>query len=259
MEKQLKLFFWNNQNLFSNNYLEHRLPYTSLWSEQKEKAQTAFDLIKESCESIKDLHIGPGEEAELENKLIQPVLSALGYAYHVQPVAQRGLKKKRPDYALFKDTGSYRSARNLREDHKQFFSQALTILEVKYWGRRLNDTDKNDILDSRDPTAQTVKYLDDVYFHSEGKINWAILTNGKVWRLFYYRATSRSGHFYEIDLAKIIATGDIEEFLYFYLFFSKDAFVPDPVTGKTWLDNHLKGTEEYAIRVSAKLKNLIFG
>lgn len=106
MEKHPKVFFWNNQNLFSNNYLEHRLPYTSLWSEQKEKAQTAFDLIKESCESIKDLHIGPGEEAELENKHIQPVLSALGYAYHVQPVAQRGLKKKRPDYALFKDTDS---------------------------------------------------------------------------------------------------------------------------------------------------------
>jgi Alw26I/Eco31I/Esp3I family type II restriction m6 adenine DNA methyltransferase len=258
MEKQLKLFFWNNQNLFSNNYLEHRLPYTSLWSEQKEKAKTAFDLIKKSYESIKDLHLGPGQEKELEDKFIRPVLNALDFTYHVEPVTKRGYKKKRPDFALFEDMKSYRSASSVRDHPEKFFSQALTILESKYWGRRLNDTDKSDVLDSRDPTAQTVKYLDDVHFHTNGKINWAILTNGKHWRLFYYRAASRSGNFFEVDLEEIIINGNIEEFLYFYLFFSRDAFITDPPTGKTWLDQHLKGTEEYAVRVSTKLKDLIF-
>jgi len=258
MEKQLKLFFWNNQNLFSNNYLEHRLPYTSLWSEQKEKAKTAFDLIKKSYKSIKDLHLGPGQEKELEDKFIRPVLNALDFTYHVEPVTKRGYKKKRPDFALFEDMKSYRSASSVRDHPEKFFSQTLTILESKYWGRRLNDTDKSDVLDSRDPTAQTVKYLDDVHFHTNGKINWAILTNGKHWRLFYYRAASRSGNFFEVDLEEIITNGNIEEFLYFYLFFSRDAFITDPPTGKTWLDQHLKGTEEYAVRVSIKLKNLIF-
>jgi hypothetical protein len=258
MSEQTKLFFWNNQNLFSNNYLEYRLQETELWKNQKEKAFDAFETIKKAYESIRTLKLGPGEEAELENKFIQPVLTALGYAYHVQPVAQRGIKKKRPDYALFKDTDSYQSARRMKEDHRQFFSQALTILEVKCWGRRLNDTDKNDLLDSRDPTAQTIKYLDDVNFHTDGKINWAILTNGKLWRLFYYRAASRSGNFFEADLEEIVRNGDRDRFLYFYLFFSKDAFIPDPSSGKTWLDLHLKGTEEYAARVSAKLKDLIF-
>lgn len=258
MPEQITLFCWNNQNLFSNNYLEHRLPSTALWIEQKENALKTFKVIQESYESIKTLKLGPGEEAELENKFIQPILSALGYAYHVQPVAQRGLKKKRPDYALFKDPDSYKTARKLKESPDRFFSHCLTILEVKYWGRRLNDTDKKDILDSRDPTAQTVKYLDDVHFHTDGKINWAILTNGKQWRLFYYRAASRSGNFFEIDLEEIIKSGEVEKFLYFYLFFSKNAFILDPVTGKTWLGDHLKGTEEYAARISTKLKDLIF-
>ncbi len=61
-----------------------------------------------------------------------------------------------------------------------------------------------------------------------------------------------------MDLEEIITNGNIEEFLYFYLFFSRDAFITDPATGKTWLDQHLKGTEEYAVRVSTKLKDLIF-
>jgi len=256
--EQTKLSFWNNQNLFSKNYLEHRLPNTALWKEQKEKVSDVFDVIKKAYGVTKTLKLGPGEEAGLEDKFIRPVLTALGYEYNVQPPMQRGFKKKRPDYALFKDASALKTASKNKTEPKKFFSQTLTILEAKYWGRRLNDSDKTDILDSRDPTAQTVKYLEDIHLHTDGKINWAILTNGKHWRLFYYKAASRAGNYFEIDLEEILIKGDIEKFLYFYLFFSKDAFTPDPVTGITWLDQHLKGTEEYAARVSTKLKELIF-
>src|SRR3990172_11861134 len=208
MSGRANLFIWNNQNLFSNNYLEYRLPETDLWRDQQEKAAAVFEEIRKAYEAIRPLRLGPGEEAELENKFIQPVLSALGYAYHVQPRPQRGMKKKVPDYALFKDVDSYRAARKLKDSPDQFFAQSLTILEAKYWGRRLNDTDKKDVLDSRDPTAQTVKYLDSVNYHTNGKINWAILTNGKLWRLFYFRASSRSGNYFELDLEEIVRRGD---------------------------------------------------
>jgi len=258
MAEQTKLFFWNNQNLFSNNYLEHHLPTTALWTEQRKKIKDIFETVKKVYETIQSLKPGQGQEAELEDKFIRPVLTALGYEYNVQPPTHRGFKKKRPDYALFKDTSALKTASKNKTEPRKFFSQALTILEAKYWDRRLNDSDKTDILDSRDPTAQTVKYLEDVHLHTDGKINWAILTNGNHWRLFYHKAASRSGNFFEIDLEEIITSGDAERFLYFYLFFSKDAFIPDSVTGKTWLDQHLKGTEEYAVRVSTKLKDLIF-
>jgi Eco57I restriction-modification methylase len=258
VSEQANLFFWNNQNLFSANYLEHRLPASDLWKAEKEKAAAVFEEIGKAYESIRSLKLGPGEEAELENKFIQPLLTALGYAYHVQPRAQRGMKKKVPDYALFKDDESYKTARKVKDNPDQFFAHSLTILEAKYWGRRLNDTDKKDVLDSRDPTAQTVKYLDSVNYHTNGKINWAILTKGKLWRLFYFRASSRSGNYFEVDLEDIILREDIDAFLYFYLFFSKDAFLPDPVIGKTWLDQHLRGSEDYAARISTKLKERIF-
>ncbi|MCL5024115.1 MAG: Eco57I restriction-modification methylase domain-containing protein [Nitrospirae bacterium] len=252
------LFFWNNQNLFSNNYLGHHLPATSLWNEQKEKIEDVFDNIKKAYDETRTLKLGPGEEAGLEERFIRPVLKALGYELDPQPTTKRGIKKKRPDYALFKDRASLEDARKDKNDLVRFFKFAVTILEAKYWGRRLNDADPEDTLDKRDPTAQTVKYLDDVYHASEGRIQWAILTNGKQWRLFYYRAASRSGNFFEIDLEDMIRRNDAESFLYFYPFFSRDAFVPDSATGKTWLDQHLKGTEEYAVRVSENLKGLIF-
>lgn len=258
MTEQANLFCWSNQGLFSNNYIEFRLRDSSLWKEQYENARTAFEKIKKAYGNIKGLRLGPGQEAELEDKFIRPVLLALGYEYNVQPVTSRGAKKKRPDYALFQGKDSYREAISFKGDPRNFFARALTILEVKYWGRRLNDADKQDILDSRDPTAQTVKYLEDVHFHTNQKLDWAILTNGKHWRLFYYRAASRSGNYYETDLEEIINRNDLDDFLYFYLFFSRDAFITDNVSGQTWLNQHYIGSEKYAKAVSDKLKGLIF-
>ena len=43
----------------------------------------------------------------------------------------------------------------------------------------MNDTVKDDPLDARDATAQLVRYLDEVYYHTDGKVCWAILTNGR--------------------------------------------------------------------------------
>ncbi len=256
--QQRELYKFYNQGLFSNNYLEYHLPHTTIWVKDEDRIKKALNEITSVYEGIKGLNFGSGEEANIEDKFIRPVLEILGYEWDVQPVTQRGIKKKRPDYALFKDRVALEDARREKDNLKRFFSYPLTILEAKYWGRRLNDADPEDRLDSRDPTAQTVKYLDDVYHASEGKIQWAILTNGKLWRFFYYRASSRSGNFYEVDLENILRSKSHDAFKYFYFFFSRDAFISDTATGKTYLDQHLKGSEDYAARVSEQLKGLIF-
>jgi len=257
MSQQEKLV-WNNQNLFSNNYLEHRLLSTSFLEDKEKEINKVFEAVKNAYERSTVLNLGTGEEASLEDKFIRPMLKILGYEWDVQPTTERGAKKRRPDYALFKDKPSLEGARKEKENITRFFSYPLTILEAKYWGRRLNDADPKDTLDRRDPTAQTVKYLDDVYHATGGRIQWAMLTNGKHWRLFFYRAASRSGNFYEVDLEEIIRSNSLNNFKYFYLFFARDAFIPEPVTGKTWLDQHLKGSEDYATRVSENLKERIF-
>ena len=39
----------------------------------------------------------------------------------------------------------------------------------------------------------------------------------------------------EADLEEIIRSNNPEAFKYFYLFFTKDAFIPDTATGKMWI------------------------
>ncbi len=256
--EQLKSSIFNNQNLFSNNYLLTQLPVKPIWKKFDSDLPQVFNQIKSYYNNIKDLNLGPGQEAELEDKFIRPVLKSLGWAYTVQPVTERGPSKKHPDYALFPNENLCNEALKNKNNRFRFYQNCLTILEVKYWNRRLNDTDKNDGLDSRDPSAQTILYLEDVHIHSNGNINWAILTNGKLWRLFYFRASSKASNYYEVDLENIILKNSIEDFKYFYLFFSKFAFLKETKTNLSILDFHLSGSKEYAKTVSDKLKELIF-
>jgi hypothetical protein len=58
MGEQITLFFWNNQNLFSNNYLQYRLPETDLWKSQKERASSVL-LVAYEHEGAYKLHTSP--------------------------------------------------------------------------------------------------------------------------------------------------------------------------------------------------------
>src|SRR5262245_54898348 len=238
--------FFTNQNLFSTNYLENRLPETGLWKEADESAAQILQVVTAAYHDIRSLKLGPGEEASLEDRFIRPIFKALGFTWHVQPATQRGSKKKRPDYALFASEADFKAAREEKENLQRFFSQALTIAEAKYWDRPLNDTVSADKLDSRDATAQLIKSFDDIHYHSNGNSRRGILTNGRLWRLFYYRAASRSGNFYQVDLQEIIRSGNVDACKYFSLFFARDAFIKDAQTGRSWLDQHLDSSEAYA-------------
>jgi hypothetical protein len=52
--------------------------------------------------------------------------------------------------------------------------------------------------------------------------NWAIVTNGKQWRLYTARAHSRATNYYEIDLEEIAlrkVSDPVEAFRYFWFIF----------------------------------------
>jgi len=116
---------WNNQNLFSNNYLEHRLLSTSFLEDKEKGIKEVFEAVKNAYEKSMALNLGPGEEASLEDKFIRPLLKILGYEWDVQPNTERGTKKKRPDYALFKDKPSLEDARKEKDNQKLFWRQNI--------------------------------------------------------------------------------------------------------------------------------------
>jgi len=252
---QTELSHYSNQGLFSNNYIKHHLPLSPVWQDCEPQLAGLANGLKAAYKSASDADLGPGEESQLEEIVIRPVLKLLGFSFDVQPKSGRG---KRPDYALFASEEGYLVARQHKANLKTFYGQAAAVLEAKYWGRRLNDADPKDRLDQRDPTAQTTRYLDDVYHASDGRVKWAILTNGKLWRLFYYHSGFRAGTYYEVDLETVVQRGTLDDLRLFYLFFSRAAFEPDPQSGKTLLDQHLNGGQEYAAEIRNKLKDLIF-
>src|SRR3989441_10581319 len=259
---QTSLFPVLNQGLFSSNFLDTKFLDFPIWRDTAgvlDRTAQAQAAVQATYDAAKRAGVFEArDEQKTEDKFIRPVFRALGWVYDPQPRHKRRTKKVRPDYALFATSADYESAGRVSNEPKAYYSQAQAIGEAKYWGRPLNDTVKDDPLDASDATAQLVRYLDEVYYHTDGKVLWGILTNGKMWRLFSHRAASRSTNFYEVDLEALLQSDDPVEIRRFYGFFSREALTPDPINGKRWVDLYLGESDRAARAVSEHLKDLIF-
>ena len=129
---------------------------------------------------------------------------------------------------------------------------------------------RNRYLDGRDE-ARDAQTPDDnpgarvVTVLGSGVAPWAILTNGKLWRLYSSKTHSRSTNYYEIDLDETLAMKDPNEaFRYFWLFFRLEAFVTKEVqqTGTSmemsFLDRLLEESQSYAKGLGERLKERVF-
>jgi len=258
--ERLAEFSVHNQKLFSSYYLAYRLPEQPLWRELEAEAHRVFKRIKDAYQDMVTANLFSAKnEAETERVFIRPVLKALGFNYFsVQPPLDGYDTRRWPDYALFPDQESYETAQQHRENMRIFYGKAVAIGEAKYWGRRMNDPDPSDPADISDATKQLVSYLRDIAEWTDGKTNWGILTNGKLWRLFHRRADYTAESYVEIDLEAIIQEGNFEGFKYFYALFSHEAFVTQALEGNSWLESYLKGSEAYSRGITKHLKELVF-
>ena len=193
-------------------------------------------------------------EAQTEADFIRPVLELLGYAYIVQTNLKHKGKSNQPDYALFPDDKTKKEAGSFKiKEQEAFYGKALAICDAKYWARPLDIklSDKKDTFTNINPSFQIVNYL------VGADVDWGILTNGKLWRLYCQKAPSRSSTFYEVDLEELLLNNGVESFLYFFLFFRKEALLKDS-NGKTFLDHVLEGSTHYASTLSGSLKDKVF-
>ncbi len=249
-----KLFSFHNVGLFSDHFLTKRLPAESpVWASEKASAQAAFDKILAQYKKFKSTYKQPNE-AQTEDDFIRPVLAILGYSYIVQTSLKHKGQFNQPDYSLFADEKTKKEAGFFKvKEQEAFYSKALAICDAKYWHRPLDVklSDKKDTFTNINPSFQIVNYL------VGANVDWGILTNGKLWRLYYQKASSRSSNFYETDLEDLLLKGDTEKFLYFYLVFRKEAFLKDS-QGKSFLDNVLEGSTHYATELSDRLKEKVF-
>jgi len=232
--------YFNNRALFSDYYLIERLSHDPA----EASAMTgAYREVRTLYAGARDA-VANQPEAVLRAEMLEPALHVLGFT--VAPVAPAAGGEITADYRF--SAGGAESAA----------ARPLALCLAYPWNRSL-DSKTDDKRDPRrpddNPGASVVTLLD------SGEADWAIVTNGKLWRLYSARAHSRATNYYEIDLEETLALPPeyrAEAFSYFWRLFRAAAFVPAADNGACFLDWLLSESERYARRLGDRLKERVF-
>ena len=263
--------------LLTRNFLIEGISTTAQWSaidsgaiaEIKARAGDLFTKL---------LTIKNPNEAVTEKDLIYPLLSAIGWddLVHVQPNASVKGRKDVPDALLFADDTAHSRARSESDDWKRF-QHGLCLVEAKRWGRVLDREEKGPRADDGVPSTQMLRYLRRVDDVTKGGLRWGILTNGRIWRLYWQGALSVAEDYFEVDLGKVLDLPGCDPdlldkrpdvfadnpawrdhvFKLFVLLFRRDAFLPFDA-GQTFHDHALKEGKFWESRVARTLADTVF-
>ena len=227
---------FNNRALFSDYYLNERLPDLPEWRERPE------EVYHRLRELLGGWHrkASQSKSGMASQFVVEPVLEALGFERF------DGTGGDSPYYRLYVPENG---------------DKQVAVCLAYPWNRYLDGRDETRDAQNPDenPGARVVSILE------TGDAPWAIVTNGKVWRLYSSKTHSRSTNYYEIDLDETLAMLDPNEaFRYFWLFFRPNAFVTEEVRkdGQTknvcFLDRLLEESESYAKGLGERLKERVF-
>jgi type I restriction-modification system DNA methylase subunit len=237
----------NNQQLFSDHYLDVLLPQRQDWQMLVTEAQPIMEEIATIFKKYKRTR----KEAQAEYRFVRPVLELLGHTFEVQPSLATPEGPKQPDYIFYHD-------RNVLDEYegKQLTKAilqpvAFAIGDAKSWDRPLDialQGTRSDLFTNKNPSYQIAFYM------RHSGLQWGILTNGRLWRLYHKDTAEMLDHFYEVDLPELLISGNVEQFLYFYAFFHRAAFDQQPL-GVAAI---LKESVDYAQNVGESLKKQVY-
>jgi type II restriction/modification system DNA methylase subunit YeeA len=247
---QTTLSFRTNRDLFSNHYLDEHLPETEAWEKVAEaELQEAREEILELWNREKDT-APQRNESQLEEKFIRPMFRKLGIPFEVEEKTSR--TQRVPDYGFFESEEAARKAFDRREEGGNFYEDAVAVADAKRWGRPLDTRGSGEHRrDFENPSYQIHYYL------QETPARWAVLTDGRKWRLYYGPTSHRLDSYYEVDLPTVLEEGDLEDFKYFYHFFRHEAFLED-VGGGSFLDDVYEESNVFARELGEDLQDNIY-
>ena len=263
--------------LFSEHFLVEGIRTTDAYKRVAGDPSVARDL-QQNLQEIFGRFLGQDspDEAQTEQDLIFRILEAVGWnrdLWLVQPRAARKGRSDVPDMLLFPDSAVKASA--LAEPEKDTrFRYGVAIVESKRWDRPLDrpakGARKGDI-EREVPSSQVLRYLSRAETLSDRGIQWGILTNGRLWRLYYQGARSRLEEYLEIDLSRLVDAPSLSDLLterdqgardhwlrVFALMFGRASFAERDGDGRTF---HLLALDEgrnWEARIARDLSNLVF-
>lgn len=243
--------YFDNRGLFSDYYLCERLPARDEWRDA-EGLRAILQGLQVAMLHARHKFAADPDEATLRAGLLEPLFASLGF----EPVKLKDPASQEhgtPDYQL-RDPAT---------------GQPLAVCLTYHWDRFLDGpgTSDTDPTAAENPGAAVLSMLD-----HEGKAaacrgggpDWAIVTNGKHWRLYTSKTASRATNFFQLDLEEAAADSDPTALRYFWLLFRAEAFRPREVVvegetrSRSFLEDLLEGSREYARTVGDRLKGRVF-
>jgi hypothetical protein len=237
----------NNQQLFSDHYLNVTLPQRPEWRLLAPDAARALAVIAPILRAFQPSQ----KEAQTEDDLIKPVLRALGHSFEVQAALRTPDGTKQPDYLFYRDQAARDANKATRVlDEAALRGRAFAVGDAKHWDRPLDSALKGagDPFSNKNPAYQIAFYIQ----HSG--LDWGILTNGRLWRLYHRDSAYKQDRYYEVDLPALVEAGDAEAFLFFFAFFGRAAFDEQPLG----LAALLRESAEYARAIGASLRTQVY-
>ncbi len=171
---------FNNRALFSDHYLKERLRELPQWAEDVKSAYREIEKIYLNARS----RVSGKEELIIRQELLCPTLKALGFSYKEGKDSKAAHSE--PDYYLY--------------DRKES-KEPVAILLSYCWDRSLDAKDYQ--RDAQTPDENPGQVV--VSLLEQKKSEWAIVTNGKIWRLYSAKTHSKATNYYEIDLEEVFA------------------------------------------------------
>ena len=239
----------NNQQLFADHYLNVTLPQRPDWQLLQADASAALGAIAPIVQAF--LRAPAQNEAQTEDTLIKPVLRLLGHTTEVQAALRTPDGTKKPDYVFYRDQATLEANKPIKVlDEGALAGRAFAVGDAKHWDRPLdrNRSGGGDPFSNKNPAYQIAFYIQ----HSG--VEWGILTNGRLWRLYHKDTAHKQDRFYEVDLPALVESGDPASFLYFYAFFHRSAFAEHPLSVAALLAE----SAAYARGVGASLRGQVY-
>ena len=236
--------------LFSRYFLDTGIKTTAAWASV---TQAEIDAFAATAQPLLDEFLAASQpnEAVTEQRLIFPVLKLLGW----EILPQQGTDRREdiPDALLFGDTAAARQAMAISRRPDRF-RHATIVHESKRWDLSLDRvTDTN----GRTPASQALRYLRLAEELSHGEVRWALLTNGRLWRLYFQGAASKAEQFLEADLLALLEPGGEVALTAFLLLFRRDAFITG-LDGRSFFQTALDMAQAWREQVTADLAGAVF-
>jgi hypothetical protein len=213
------------RGIFSNTYLQQHFRQSEGFPTVEEVRPTYEAAKRRWAENLPGLR--KQKEAYTRTAFLDPLLSELGWQFIPEAGLPKGLTQKCPDYCLFPSAEARQEAAS-KTTAVDVFRHADTALEAKKWQHPLDEVSK---LDKRTlglfPSQQVQNYLRQAKDSTgERFFDWAILTNGNLWRLYCEHAANDA--YFEFTLANDDAFCLLEEFRLFVALFRPAVFARGP-------------------------------